>query len=224
MRQAIFTLQRSTDDVWFCPIQELLHSPENIYPESVHQTSIEQVRSLDDGTYTMVARFEGERFNLERFLEESESVLSSFIPNDREGLVAFIHGFPTLTTVKLLNLFSANPVYWDGNLVFNADTSITVKLAGECSIIATIVENFPDEVDIRVDKLTSISSPDSSLGSLMTERQLEVVSTAFDLSYYDFPRGVTQHDIANELGLASSTVNEHLRVAERHILAEFLHG
>lgn len=53
----------------------------------------------------------------------------------------------------------------------------------------------------------------------LTDRQLDVVETAFEMGYYDWPRQCTGEDVAAELDIASATFSEHVRTAERKLLA-----
>jgi len=53
----------------------------------------------------------------------------------------------------------------------------------------------------------------------LTERQLDVVETAFEMGYYDWPRRCTGEEVAAELDVASATFAEHVRAAERKLLA-----
>jgi len=64
-------------------------------------------------------------------------------------------------------------------------------------------------------------SPDSPLGCL-TEKQRNVIVSAFRLGYYDLPRKLDSDDLADHLNLVNSTVVEHIRKAERKMLAEML--
>jgi hypothetical protein len=52
----------------------------------------------------------------------------------------------------------------------------------------------------------------------LTERQRDVLTTAFERDYFAVPRGVTADDLAAEFELDKSTVLEHLRRAERNLL------
>ncbi|WP_123623281.1 bacterio-opsin activator domain-containing protein [Halorubrum sp. CSM-61] len=52
----------------------------------------------------------------------------------------------------------------------------------------------------------------------LTERQREVLRTAFEMGYYEWPRDCTGQDVADELGVASATFSEHVFAAERKIL------
>jgi predicted DNA binding protein len=56
----------------------------------------------------------------------------------------------------------------------------------------------------------------------LTDRQREVIQTAFEMGYYEVPRSVSTQDLAEELELDSSTVAEHLQRAERNLLTQHL--
>lgn len=52
----------------------------------------------------------------------------------------------------------------------------------------------------------------------LTDRQREVLKTAFEAGYYEWPRKCTGEDIAAELGITSATFSEHITAAERKLL------
>lgn len=59
----------------------------------------------------------------------------------------------------------------------------------------------------------------------LTKRQRTVIRTAIDEGYYEIPRQVTTEVLAERVGLARRTTEEHLRRAEKNIItriAEFL--
>ncbi len=62
-------------------------------------------------------------------------------------------------------------------------------------------------------------SPNSPLAKL-TEKQREVIITAYKLGYYDIPRRINSETLAKKLNIGNSTLGEHLRKAERRLLAE----
>jgi len=53
-------------------------------------------------------------------------------------------------------------------------------------------------------------------------KQQDAIVLAFRLGYFDTPRKVSVGELAQKLGLASSTLAVHLRRAERRLLAEIL--
>lgn len=69
-------------------------------------------------------------------------------------------------------------------------------------------------------KVTEISpmSPDLPL----TTRQLTILKSAMEMGLYDFPRRITQDELAARIGIKTSTLNEILRRAEKNILGRFL--
>ena len=56
----------------------------------------------------------------------------------------------------------------------------------------------------------------------LTDRQREVIETAWEMGYYEVPKQVSADDVATEMSLDSSTVNEHLQRAERNLLGQIL--
>lgn len=98
----------------------------------------------------------------------------------------------------------------------------TLTFVGPQDAISEAVRGYEDAgVSPDLERLGAYGGPGDALDSL-TERQEEVVRTAFDLGYYDVPRTASTDVVAAELGLDSSTVSEHLQRAERNVLAEHL--
>jgi len=58
----------------------------------------------------------------------------------------------------------------------------------------------------------------------LTDRQREVIETAFEAGYYDWPRECTGKDVAAELDITSATFSEHIHVAERKLLTVLFDG
>lgn len=61
-------------------------------------------------------------------------------------------------------------------------------------------------------------------GSRLTERQKEVVRTAYEMGYFEHPKRANASDVAGALGIAPSTFTAHLSAAERKILDDFFEG
>jgi predicted DNA binding protein len=69
-------------------------------------------------------------------------------------------------------------------------------------------------------KVTEISS--ISEDSPLTEKQFRVLKSAMELGLFDYPRRITQDELAARLSISSGTLNEILRRAEKKILGGFL--
>lgn len=61
------------------------------------------------------------------------------------------------------------------------------------------------------------------LVSKLTDDQLVVLETAYELGYFEVPREAAASDIADALDIADSTVSERLRVAQRNLF-ELIYG
>jgi hypothetical protein len=86
-------------------------------------------------------------------------------------------------------------------------------------ILAVIREN---QVHFKVLSLTDAKfALDSPLNSL-TEKQRNVLITAFKLGYYSMPRRVGTEQLAKKLGLHKSALQVHRRKAEMKLIAEVL--
>ncbi len=89
------------------------------------------------------------------------------------------------------------------------------------------ITDFMQKIDAiaihyRVILLTDANfSPISPLSQL-TEKQQEVLLSAYKWGYYDIPRKITSEELAKKLKLVDSTVVEHLRKAELRLIKQII--
>lgn len=102
------------------------------------------------------------------------------------------------------------------------EASVSLSLVGPQETIANTVSAYEVAgVSTELDKLGPYDGTPEPLDEL-TDRQREVIQTAYDMGYFEVPREVSAEAIAAELDLDQSTVVEHLQRAERNLLAQFL--
>ena len=70
--------------------------------------------------------------------------------------------------------------------------------------------------------LTSIDTKGASLLSKLTQRQRQMLLTAYALGYYDVPRRISSDELSVHLNLDKSTIVEHLRKAERKLIGSII--
>lgn len=64
-------------------------------------------------------------------------------------------------------------------------------------------------------------SPISPLNQL-TEKQRDVLITAYRSGYYDIPRRINSEELGKKLGVGDATIVEHLRKAEQRIIRQII--
>jgi predicted DNA binding protein len=89
-----------------------------------------------------------------------------------------------------------------------------------------------DAVAERVEVRYLVQSPAAGDGSgtdptlvdrgRLTDRQREVLGTAYEMGYFEYPRSANATEVADELGIGLSTLAEHLAAAQEKLLAELL--
>lgn len=102
------------------------------------------------------------------------------------------------------------------------DDGVDVAMVGSQEDIAREIGDYGEAgMNVLLRRISDYDGPRNTLDAL-TERQREILQTAYDLGYFDVPRSVSTTDVADELELDSSTVAEHLQRAERNLVASLL--
>lgn len=93
------------------------------------------------------------------------------------------------------------------------------------SLVADLSERFEP---VRLAYLVQTRSGDADgavvpvdVGRL-TDRQQEVLETAYDLGYFEYPREANAQAVAEALDISPSTLTEHLAAAQSKLLGELL--
>lgn len=80
--------------------------------------------------------------------------------------------------------------------------------------------------DVRIEYLVSgrADANDSEIVPVdvrrLTDRQREVLETAYEMGYFDYPRDANASEVAEQLGIRPSTFTEHLNAAQSKLLDE----
>ena len=85
-------------------------------------------------------------------------------------------------------------------------------------LVGRLREEYPDMTIKRLLRSPdAIKQADSTMvnTSSLTDRQLEVLETAYEMGYFDNPKGANASDIASTLGIHPSTLSEHLTLAQK---------
>lgn len=97
---------------------------------------------------------------------------------------------------------------------------VELTVVGLPSELSAAFEELPGGLSATVLEVGTYRGGRLHRGSSLTDRQHEVLTAAYELGYYERPRRASQEEVAAELGLAPSTVGEHLRKGERRLVAD----
>ncbi|MFW6317767.1 MAG: bacterio-opsin activator domain-containing protein [Halorubrum sp.] len=92
---------------------------------------------------------------------------------------------------------------------------------------AAIVDRFLDaDAELTVKRERLYETPifgqrylQAALEARLTDRQREILESAHAAGYYDWPREVTAEELAERFDISPATFHQHLRAAERKLLA-----
>ena len=103
---------------------------------------------------------------------------------------------------------------------------IKVEMIGKEDEIKKLVHyaNKWGDNSFKILGLTSIDTKGESLLSKLTNRQRQMLLTAYALGYYDVPRRISSDDLSRHLNVDKSTIVEHLRKAERKLMGSIIAG
>lgn len=92
------------------------------------------------------------------------------------------------------------------------------------TVVGELTDRFPDADVKRFIRSPSDDPCDNVLvdRSKLTTRQAEVLGTAYEMGYFERPRGANATEVADEIGIAPATFTEHLAAAQRKLLADLL--
>jgi predicted DNA binding protein len=90
--------------------------------------------------------------------------------------------------------------------------------------VREIVSNLRERYDgVRLKHLSQSGDVDDENlvlvdRSRLTDRQREVIETAYEMGYFEHPRTANASDVADELDITLSTFTEHLAIAQSKVL------
>ncbi len=94
---------------------------------------------------------------------------------------------------------------------------------GNSKQIKKYLENLEKSpVHYKVVSIMDARFPPRSPLARLTEKQREVLLSAYKFGYYDLPRRIGSEELAKKFGLVKSTFVAHRRKAERRLLKEML--
>ncbi len=93
-------------------------------------------------------------------------------------------------------------------------------LAPQRSSVQTLVRVLEERgIEVEVAAIKSVKGSGS-----LTDRQDRVITLAYKLGYFEFPKKINLSDLAKKLGVSKSSLSETLRTGEEKILHAYFQG
>jgi len=150
---------------------------------------------------------------------ESFEVLEIHEEDENGVLVSIRCTHPlAISAVELSNIY-VHPPYG-----IDSKNGLEVRIVGISSSIRSFLEFVravmpPDTISVKTIKNGAAKDDD-----FLTEKQREVLELAVRSGYYDSGSEVTLKQLADNLGVARSTIGEHLKRAESEVVKRAVNG
>lgn len=187
--------------------------------------SLEILQFLKDGPEEFAAIFRIEFKDKEPRIEDlidDDIVELQMLDNEREGVYTyFIKSRPPSSQEEHFHTFTAGGYLTSPFEI--KDGKARISYLGNGKQIKAFMEGVEKlGVGYRVASITDAKFSRDSPLSRLTEKQRKVLVAAYRLGYYDEPRRISSLELAKRMRVNSSTLINHRRRAERHLLAELI--
>lgn len=185
---------------------------------SVTREALLHVDSRDGDTMVLLYHVTGDGEAFADALADHPSIHDHEVVDLPDGYHAFVQADAAESGNALLEVAHRHALIIDTPLEF-ADDTVRATLVGTQENLREVFGTLPEVLEFSVENAGTYVPGGEEILSPLTDRQLEVFETAVQEGYYDVPRRATHKDIADNLGCAPSTVDEHLRKAESRVVS-----
>ena len=190
----------------------------------VSQRAIHYANLLADGTAVFLHELDGDADRAAAIFADDPDVRAWDVSTAGDRLFAYVHTHPNEVVSDLLRIIRRHEVVIDFPMRVLEDGGISVTAIGDRESVQRIVDLLPSSVGFSVRELGEYRPTEERIASKLTDRQTEVLATAVAMGYYENPRRSTCAELADELGCATGTAAEHLRLIESKVLPEVAGG
>jgi HTH DNA binding domain len=198
-----------------------------------HPTMFDKIRSLEILQFlkespeelAIICRVEfiDPTVRLEEFIDD-DTIELQMLDHEKAGTYTyFVRDKPSIQHETSIDFF-ANGGYLTVPFEIS-DGKLRMTYLGNLKQVKSFLDGIEKQgIKYKVTNMSDARFPRNSPLSRLTEKQRRVLVTAYRLGYYDEPRRISSLELARKLKVGSSTLINHRRTAERHVLAELIGG
>ncbi|WP_255150842.1 helix-turn-helix domain-containing protein [Halorarius halobius] len=176
-----------------------------------------------DGWDTLLFYVEGDRGAYRDALEATDRVAEYELTEPSDGgFYAYLKDEGDPLDELMFEAFSRTGLVLVPPVEFFEGGRATLTVLGDPDRLQELLDDLPDGVDATVDRIGEYDERAPLFDPGLTSRQREAVAAAVDAGYYEVPRSGTVADVADRIGCAAGTADEHLRKAERAVMRELV--
>ena len=141
---------------------------------------------------------------------------------DRSLLEFTVEGSSPALTLTELGATIRAAVVESGTQTLRAEIARDADVRGVVEGLQSTFSDTSLRAKQAVDQpVETVAEFQDSLAENLTDKQRAALRAAYFAGYFDWPRGSTAEEVADSMGVSSPTLHNHLRKAERKLLASF---
>lgn len=144
-------------------------------------------RLLDDRTANLLYELEGDADTVRDILANDEVITEYHVTQRRDCTIAYVHFEPTTTVERLLRAPTAYGLVVDGPVTLHENGGLEFTLIGSEESIQEMLAETPDRLTTTIKRVGHYASGAQRSFAQLSERQQEVLQTAYELGYYQQP-------------------------------------
>ncbi|MHB9288301.1 helix-turn-helix domain-containing protein [Halobacteriales archaeon Cl-PHB] len=139
---------------------------------------------------------------------------AEFAPVDDDTFYAYAEMDLREADASLMGTFADRGLVVVPPIVYTDADTVHVTVLGEESSLSGLLERFPDDVEVSVDRISDHQHRAGSLAGRLTDRQFEALEVAREVGYYEVPRDGALAEVAAALDCSEAAASTLLRKAE----------
>jgi hypothetical protein len=162
--------------------------------------------------------------NLNNLKLPGNSKIISVLQEDGNNYVCLLKGeVPN----RLFNVFKKISSKFNLDLIWTTPTkvngkNILISAIGDENNLQKLLKNCKLIGDIKKISFSKPFADGYDILSCLTDKQKEVIFAAKNNGYYEYPRKISADKLSKQIGISKATTVEHLRKAEKRIMAQII--